>query len=99
MGKGKDVERLAQLRQNAEEQIHINKPSPLDEALLADTQKLVQELQVHQVELELQNEELRDAQARLAVERERYADLYNFAPVAYFLLDENDVILSLNYSA
>jgi PAS domain S-box-containing protein len=56
----------------------------------------VHELRVHQIELELQNEELRDAQIKLEDSRRKYFDLYNFAPVGYFTLDKDRIILDLN---
>lgn len=46
-----------------------------------DIQKLVLELQVHQVELEMQNDELRQAQVEIEESRARYVDLYDFSPV------------------
>ncbi len=54
------------------------------------------ELRVHQIELELQNEELREAQIRLENSRLEYFDLYNFAPVGYFTLDKDGNILKVN---
>ncbi|MDQ3035767.1 MAG: ATP-binding protein [Myxococcota bacterium] len=59
-------------------------------------ERLLQELRVHQVELELQNRELRDAHIALEESRSRYADLYDFAPVAYFTLDSKALILDVN---
>ncbi len=61
-----------------------------------DEQKLLTELQIHQIELQMQNEELRQTQADLTRERAKYADLYNFAPVAYFTFDERDIIVDVN---
>lgn len=62
----------------------------------ADVQKLVHELEVHQIELEMQNEELRRAQIELEQSRDRYSDLYDFAPVGYFTLDRYGLILEVN---
>src|SRR5664279_3210855 len=62
-----------------------------DEAL-----KLVHELRVHQIELEMQNEELVRAQAELTATRERYFDLYNLAPVGYFIVSHEGRILETN---
>ena len=62
----------------------------------ADTQRLLHELQVHQVELEMQNAELQEARDRMEALLEKYTDLYDFAPVGYFSLDEQGRILEVN---
>jgi PAS domain S-box-containing protein len=61
-----------------------------------DARRLPHELQVHQVELEMQNAELREARDRMEVQLEKYTDLYDFAPVGYFSLDEQGRILEVN---
>ncbi|HSO26340.1 MAG TPA: PAS domain-containing protein, partial [Methanobacteriaceae archaeon] len=63
---------------------------------LATDSEIVHELRVHQIELEIQNEELREAQIKLEDSRRKYFELYNFAPVGYFTLDEKGIILDVN---
>lgn len=62
----------------------------------ADTQRLVHELQVHQLELEMQNEELQRARDEMEAGLEKYSDLYDFAPVGYVTLDRVGDICEIN---
>ena len=86
------------LRKLAEASLQERLPESGDVAALSRTEvhKLVHELQVHQIELEMQNEELRRAQDLLSESRDRYSDLYDFAPVGYFTLDRHGLILEVN---
>src|SRR6059058_6012802 len=59
-------------------------------------QRLLHELQVHQVELEMQNMELQEARERTEVLLEKYTDQYELAPVGYFSLDVSGLILEVN---
>ncbi len=61
-----------------------------------DTRKLIHDLQVHQIELEMQNDELRKRQEEIEEIRNRYVDLYDFAPVGYFTFDKKGKILEVN---
>jgi PAS domain S-box-containing protein len=59
-------------------------------------EKLLHELQIHQIELELQNEELRSTHVQLQESLIHYADLYDFAPVGYFTFNKEGLILKAN---
>ncbi len=92
--------KLSELRQRAEAALAEKAGSASDASLLSpeDVKKLIHELQVHQIELEMQNEELRRAQVALEESKDRYVDLYDYAPVGYFTLDKNALILEANLS-
>ena len=68
----------------------------LDKIPLTEIQKLVQELQIHQVELDMQNEELRQSQGETEAALAKYADLYDSAPIGYFTFNPQGVILEAN---
>ncbi len=62
----------------------------------ADTQRLLHELEVHQIELEMQNAELQRARVEMETALVRYTELYDFAPVGYFSVDQQGVIQEVN---
>ena len=87
----------AELRRRAEAKLSERKkkaaPSPATES---EPQRLVHELKVHQIELEMQNDELIRARAELEVALRQYTDLYDFAPVGYFTLGRDGTIHQVN---
>lgn len=89
---------LTELRQQAE---HALRGQPVNITTLTPVEvtRLIEELQVHQIELELQNAQLRQTQQELEVARDRYTHLYDFAPVGYLTLDEHGVIQSANLTS
>ncbi len=100
-GNDPDPKVLAELRRLAEERVRDPAGRPpanaAPDALSPDeARRLLHELQVHQVELEMQNEELREAQIRLEVSRNRYFDLYDLAPTGYFTADGDGILLETN---
>ena len=62
----------------------------------AEVRKLAHELQIHQIELEMQAEELRKSQTLLEESRQKYLNLYDLAPVGYFTLNEKGFIMEVN---
>jgi len=79
--------------------MQLNRPGELDKIPTADAQRLVQELRVHQIELEMQNQELHRIQQELETSHDKYFDLYDLAPVGYVTLNENGIILEANLTA
>lgn len=86
------------LRRRAEDRLKLE-PAESSQLAAEDAHEIIHELRVHQVELEMQNEELRNAQARIEESRARYADLYDFAPIGYVTLDEKGLIRQANLTA
>ena len=80
------------LRKQAEKVLSSKTETVREKADSRSQDELIHELQVHEIELELQNEELRQTQARLEEISARYFDLYQSALVGYFIFDENWVV-------
>lgn len=90
------------LRRKAEElsrKSEADSPESLATAPAEEASWMVHELRVHQIELEMQNEELRRTHAELEKENQKYLDLYDFAPVGYCTLSEQGQIMAANLTA
>ncbi len=91
-------EKKSALRRRAEE-----KSAPSLHYIEAQTpeqiQEMLHELRVHQIELEMQNEELRQVQSKLEAERARYYAFYNLSPVGFLTISEKGLILEANIIA
>ena len=88
------------LRRRAEvrlrDQRKAQRPRPGGPVVQAGALRMVHELEVHQIELELQNAELRKVRDDMEAALQRYTDLYDFAPVGYFSLDQSGLIQEVN---
>lgn len=87
------------LRRKAEARLQTTRAETPLPATEAETQRLLHELQVHQVELEMQNEELRQARDEKEAALARYAELFEFAPVGYVTLDPVGTVGTANLTA
>ncbi len=93
-----DEQQKAELRERARRLLLTE--TPVDESFLgAETPRLLEEIRICQAELELQNQDLHEAQAALTRSRDEYFHLYDFAPVGYMTLDSEGVIKRANLTA
>ncbi|HAN77017.1 MAG TPA: hypothetical protein DCQ31_04190 [Bacteroidales bacterium] len=86
------------LRDRAEERLNFSKKE-ISELSNIELQKLVEELRIHQIELEIQNEELIDSRNENEKAREKYFNLFDLAPVAYVVINKTGIIQELNLKA
>jgi PAS domain S-box-containing protein len=85
----------SELRSKAEAQVK-KLPENLKDLTVQEVGALLHELEVHQIELEMQNQELREMQHHLEDVKDQYTNLFDFAPVGYLLLDEKGIIKNIN---
>jgi PAS domain S-box-containing protein len=95
---GEPIEEAKDRRQRAERKLDLE-TAEVHEMSEADVAVVIHELRVHQLELQMQNEELRKAQVELEQSRARYAELFDFAPVGYLVFDPNGLIVESNLTA
>ena len=93
---GIDAGELRRRAENVCQESAEQKPELLDEYSPEAARELVHELRVHQIELEMQNEELKSAQEELETSRTRYYDIYNLAPVGYVTISARGLIEETN---
>ena len=86
------------LRQKAEEKLKTKKQDADPHVSGDDVVRLLHELQVHQIELEMQNEELRHAYETTEEALKKFTMLYDLAPMGYFTLDRDASITELNFT-
>ncbi len=89
-------DKFADLRKREEKMIDTVPDHTAWTQSFKETWELIQELQIHQIELEMQNKELRRSQSELEAARKKYSDLYDFAPTGYFTMSEEGLILEAN---
>ena len=95
MNKGQDSHDNPELRKRAEEAVS-GESNDIRELSEEEMKRAIHELRIHQIELEMQNEELRRSQLELESARDRYSDLYDFAPVGYFTVNDKGTIVEAN---
>jgi PAS domain S-box-containing protein len=86
------------LRREAEKRLE-KQTGRLETLSTSDMKSLVHEIGTHQIELEIQNEKLRNAQEELEASHRKYTDLYDFAPIGYFTFNKDGIILEANLTA
>jgi two-component system cell cycle sensor histidine kinase/response regulator CckA len=96
MSRPAPLDGLRRRAEDAAREVAVGMPENLDALSPEDGRKMLHELRVHQIELEMQNEELRRVQEELEASRARYFDLYDLAPVGYLSVSERGLIVEAN---
>ena len=94
-----DLSDRAELRRRAEERLKAGGLIPDSPTSTAEVYRILQELSIHQIELEMQNDELQHSRDEILREQTRYTDLYDCAPVGYLTLAPDSTILEANLTA
>jgi PAS domain S-box-containing protein len=89
----------SEIRQRAEALLLERSPPSFETLSPEEAGKLLYELQVHQIELEMQNEDMHRQQVEMDASRSRYFDLYDLAPVGYLTVSESGLVLEANFTA
>jgi PAS domain S-box-containing protein len=93
-----EPDQLTKLRREAQSRME-RETMDIPDLSQGEVRRLVYELRTHQIELEMQNEELRLAQEELVASRDRFSDLYDFAPIGYMTIGYKGLILEANLTA
>jgi diguanylate cyclase (GGDEF)-like protein/PAS domain S-box-containing protein len=96
-----EKDRNNKIRKLAEEKLtlqNIKQSENIEKFSLYETKKIIHELEVHQIELKMQNEELIASENELEISKKRYYNLYNMAPVGYCTLDQDGFIKEANFA-
>ena len=92
------MKKINDVRKLAEEQAtHLS--DNISEMSADDLKQMFRTFQVHQIELEMQNDEIRKNQMELGISNKRYFDLYEMAPVGYLTVNEKQMIIESNLTA
>jgi PAS domain S-box-containing protein len=101
--KSKEInEKLEDLRDKAAQKIrnhYIDDTNQVENMSSDELRHVIEELKIHRIELEMQNQELLDTQEELEKSRQKYSDLYDFAPVGYMTLNPDGKIMEANLTA
>jgi PAS domain S-box-containing protein len=99
MKKDKEKKAVFKKLQDRAKALLKENPSSFNEIAPSDLHELIEKLKIHQIELEMQNDELCSTQARLEASQHKYFELYDLAPVGYVAMNPKGIILEINLTA